>query len=142
MSNNKNFNKKYDKNEKPNTKKTARRPKVNPNEFKVPLHLSADLSLNVIDEILDVLASTRFDKISIPVGTYRCLVDTNSPIDDNRVSTIGYIKGYDPDTNVFTIVVFNTFNEFMTSHDGIYMDLHIIANEEGLKTITKFVLTA
>lgn len=120
-------------------KKPVKQPKVNPNEIKVPLFLSADLDDNLVDEILDVLSNTRFNKISIPLGTYRSLIDSNVDMDDNRISTIGYIRDYDAETSVFTVIIFNNFIDLIKKFDNPAVNLMMnIRNNNSLGSITKF----
>lgn len=118
--------------------KVARQPKVNPNEFKAQLFLPASLSESIKTEILDVLAKTKFNKISIPVGTYRYLIESNIDADDARVCTIGYIRGYNAETEEFTLVVFSKFTDIIKSLGDIAIDLQFTQYKEKLGTITKF----
>lgn len=123
-----------------NRNKVAKQPKVNPNEIKAPLYLSANLSEDIINEITDVLTNTRFNKISIPLSTYRCLVDSNVDADDNRVCTIGYIRNYNAETKEFTVVVFSNFIDIIKEQGDIALELQFTKYKEGLGTITKFII--
>lgn len=118
--------------------KVAKQPKVNPNELKAPLFLPADLNENIVSEILDVLEKNRFNKISIPVGTYRNLIESNIDADDTRVCTIGYVRGYNAETEEFTVIVFSKFIDLIKSHGDIAMELQFTEYKEKLGTITKF----
>jgi len=80
---------------------------VNPKMIKASLYIAQDFGDNIRNEILDVLASTPFSKISFPIGTYRYHIQDNIADDDNRIITVGYIKSYDPETCEFTIIMFN-----------------------------------
>lgn len=119
-------------------KKTNKQPKVNPNELKAPLFLSADLNENIVNEILDVLAETKFNKISMPLGTYRCLIDSDLDESDTRVCTIGYIRSFNPETKEFTVIVFSKFLDLIKEYGDIAMELQFTNHKEHLGTITKF----
>lgn len=123
-----------------NRKKVNKQPKVNPNEIKVPLYLPADLDENIINEINNVLTTTKFDKISIPLGTYRCLIDSNVDADDARVSTIGYIRKYDAETEMFTVVIFSNFIDFFKAQSDNVVTLQFNSHKDHLRTITKFII--
>lgn len=145
MSNNNNKNqnnngKKYNNNggRNNNRNKVNMQSKVNPNEIKVPLYLPADLNKNIINEIIDVINTTKFDKISIPLGTYRCLIDSNADANDNRISTIGYIRKYDTETEMFTVVIFNNFIDLFKSKSDNAITLQYNSYKDHLGTITKF----
>lgn len=121
-----------------NDRKVAKQPRVNPNEVKAPLYLPADLDKNILTEINDVLNETKFNKISIPIGTYRCLIESNVDCDDNRVRTIGYIKKYNPETKEFTIVIFENLIEKIKEQGDIAVELQFTKYKNTLGTITKF----
>lgn len=121
-----------------NKKPIKKNHKVNPNEIKVPLYLPADLNENTANEILKVLAETKFNKISIPVGTYRCLIDYNVDESDNRVCTIGYIRNYNIKNNEFTVVIFSKFMDFVKSMKESAIELTFTNYKDKLGTITKF----
>jgi hypothetical protein len=124
-----------------NYKKSERQPKVNPNELKVALSLPADLNNDIANEILDVLASTKFNKISIPLGAYRNMIDAAAEENDIRVCTIGYIKNYDVVNKVFTVIIFDRFLEVIKNPElgQLKMELAFTTYKEtSLGTITKF----
>lgn len=118
-------------------KKVVKHPRVNPNEIKVPLYLPANLNENITNEILDVLAATKFNKISFPLGTYRCLVDSSVDENDTRICTIGHVRGYNAETKEFTVIVFDKFIETIKSHENVAVDLMFTTYKENLGTITK-----
>lgn len=137
--NNQNNNgKSYNNNNFNSRKKVARQPKVNPNEIKASLFLPANLNENIKNEILDVLATTKFNKISIPLGTYRFMIDSNISEDDNRICTIGYIRNYNADTKEFTVVIFSKFIDLVKGNSNVAIELQFTEYKENLGTITKF----
>ena len=119
-------------------KKVTRQPRVNPNEIKAPLYLPADLNENIVNEITTVLTETKFNKISIPLGTYRCIIDSNVDADDARVCTIGYIRKYDAETKEFTLTLFNKFTDLIKSQGDVVVELQFTTFKEALGSITKF----
>ena len=119
-------------------KKVNKQPKVNPNEIKAPLYLPADLNENIVNEITEVLTSTKFNKISIPIGVRKCFIDNTVDANDTRVATIGYIRNYNAETCEFTVIVFGNFTNIIKELGSIAIDLQIITYKESLGTITKF----
>ena len=121
--------------------KKPREPKVNPHEVKASLGILKEVNENVYTEILDVLASTKFNKVSIPLGIYKSLIDSNVDADDSRITTIGYIRDYDAETKEFTVIIFKGFIDYIKKNDCSVMDLLFTETRNGtLGTITKFVI--
>ena len=122
-----------------NNKKANKQPKVNPNEIKVPLCLPVDLNDDVKNEIYDVLTNTKFDKISIPLGIYRSLIE-DCEEGDTRVCTIGYIRKYDTESTEFTVIVFNKYLDIIKElgMENIVLELTFNTYNNTLRTITKF----
>lgn len=83
--------------------------KVQPkdNHLKVSYVLPEDTSESVVAELLDVLKTTKFNRISFPVSTYRYYLNSDVAPDDNRVITIGYVKNFNAEKGEFTVVIFN-----------------------------------
>ena len=123
-------------------KKQPRQPqnKKPSNHFKFKLVLPVDTPDSVYNEILDVLTSTMFGKISFPVSTYRYYLDESVGADDARVITTGYVKDFNPDTNEFSIVVFPNNRETIAAfkEPGIEVVFTTYPDENSLGTITKF----
>lgn len=119
-------------------RKNTRQPKLRHNEIKVPLYLSADLDENMTNSIIDVLSETKFNRISIPLGIYRCLIDNTVDSDDLRVCTIGYIRGYDAETREFTVTIFNKFIDVVKGQGDVVVDLQFTTYKDSLGSITKF----
>jgi hypothetical protein len=67
-----------------------------------------DISEELRNEILEVFAGTKFNKISFPLSSYRRLLDQNAPEDETRSLTVGYVFKFDPEMNKFTVVLYNT----------------------------------
>lgn len=92
----------------------------------------------VMDEIFDVLRKTPFNKVSIPVGTYRYLIDDTIADDDNRVITVGYIKRFDADNNVFDIAIFSNNKPLIEAFENPALELVFTEYNNKLGVITKF----
>ena len=120
------------------TQQKTKQPKVNPNEVKAPLYLPADLADTIREQILGVLAGCKFNKISIPLGTYRYLVDNTVGEDDNRITTIGYVRRYDAESQEFSVVIFNNFIDLIKSNEHNAIELVFSTYNENLGTILKF----
>lgn len=114
------------------------KPESNPNEIKTKLLVSPDFKEEVKQEILDVLAETKFNKISIPLGTYRYLVEDNVAEDDNRIITVGYIKKYNPSNQEFTVILFNNMRDIIKEMGNLTIELLCTMFGGHLGTITKF----
>lgn len=138
MSKKKNKNKNIRTTARTNDRVEPKKPRVNPNQLTVKLVLdSKNLNDELIDEILEVLETCQFSKISIPLGTYRNLIINDSAADDNRVSTIGYIRDYNAETQEFTVVVFNNFIDAIKSWGEVGIELQYLTYKGKLGTITK-----
>ena len=128
-------------NNKFNEKKNFKQNKVDNIEIKAPLvFLEEVYGDKISNEIINVLKEVKFDKISIPVGTYKNLFDPNLDENDTRVFTVGYIRGYDPEELEFTVVVYGKFAEDIKSLGTVGMDLKISSYKDYLGSINKFIL--
>ena len=95
-------------NQKPNYKKKApNATRKQPNFMRLPIVFASDISESVINEAVEIIRETKFNKISFPVSVYRHLVDENVAADDTRTVNTGYVKTFDPESNEATVVIFN-----------------------------------
>ena len=98
-----------------NQKYNKRNQKQN-NHYKIGYVLPEDVSKGTLEEVLEILSTTKFNKISFPVSTYRYYMDGNTDMNDTRVITVGYIKNFnnrlsiDEFTNPTLEVVFSEYN--------------------------------
>ena len=111
---------------------------VKDNHLKLNFVLPEDISENAKNELLEVLKGTKFNRISIPVSTYRYYVDKNVNSDDNRVVTIGYIKNYNAEKGEFTVVVFNNNCEAICEFANPALEIVFSEYNGKLGCITKF----
>lgn len=68
--------------------------------------ISTEVSEKACEEILKTLEATPFAQLSYPVNAYRRQIEANVAEDDDRVVTVGYVSGYNPETREFSVVVF------------------------------------
>lgn len=123
----KNFDKKYDKKNRPN------------NILEVPL-CTNNLTEDALANILDILASTSFSKISFPISAYKWQIDSSVDRDDNRSITAGYIKKYDAETKTFTIVIYNKLAETIMAFKEPVMDVVFTEYKGKFGTITRLIV--
>ena len=117
-----------------NTKKQPPKPTI----LKLGFALPEGTPDSVIEEILEVIRNAQFDKISVPVSTYRYILDPSIPTDDTRVLTIGYIKDYDPEEEEFTIVVYRANFDTISAIDNPVLEIVFNSYNDKLGVITKF----
>jgi len=108
------------------------------NFMKLGIALPYEISESLSDEIMEVLKSIPFNKVSIPVSTYRYLVEDDIAADDNRVITTGYIKGFDVDTETFTVVLFSNNREKIEKFTNPMLEIVFSEYNGKLGVITKF----
>ena len=120
-----------------NQKYNKRNQKQN-NHYKIGYVLPEDVSKGTLEEVLEILSTTKFNKISFPVSTYRYYMDGNTDMNDTRVITVGYIKNFDAEKGVFTIVLFN--NNRLSIDEFTNPTLEVVFSEYNgsLGCITKF----
>lgn len=110
----------------------------------IPLSVQEGTSEEIINEIIDVLKGTRFNKISVPLTSYRYIYDDSIAKDDTRVNTIGYIKKFNATDKTFTVVVFtNNANVITKKYDKDKLMIEAVFTkykEKQLGVITKLVL--
>lgn len=122
-------------------KKFNKTPKVNPNEIKARLGISSPITEDIYAEIIDILTDTKFNKVSIPLGVYKSLIDNNVDADDTRITTVGYIKNYDADNHIFTVVIFKGLVDTIKKFENPCIDILFTETRKGtLGTITKFTI--
>ena len=119
-------------------------PKKNVNKKPQQTHLKVGIvipdgtSEEVLNEILEVLEKTPFNKVSVPISTYRYLVEDNIADDDNRVITVGYIKSFDAENHEFNVVVFGANKPAIDEFVNPALELVFSEYNNKLGVITKF----
>lgn len=114
----------------------------NDNVIEVPFTLTTvgDISAALADEIMDVVRSTRFHRVSIALNSYRRNHNMAASADDNRVITIGYIKSYNAETNTFQVVIFNNAKEAVEKFKNPHIEVAYSSYKDKLNVITKFII--
>ena len=108
------------------------------NFMKFGIALPYEISDSLTEEIMEVLKSVPFNKVSIPVSTYRYLVEDGIANDDNRVITTGYIKNFDAETETFTVVLFSNNREKIEKFSNPMLEIVFSEYNGKLGVITKF----
>lgn len=109
----------------------------------IPLSVREGTSEEVVNEIIEVLKSTRFNKISFPLTSYRRIYDDTTSADDNRVVAVGYIKKFDATNKTFTVIMFNNNADALTKKykkEDLMIEAVFTQFKEKLGIITKLVI--
>lgn len=114
--------------------------KTNANIIEVPLSLPSDISDDLYNDIMEVLQTTKFGKISFPLSSYRKFFDENSSDDDKRIITIGYIKKFDQKNSKFVVVLFNNNKDIVDKFETPTIEVVATQRNGKLGTITKLNL--
>lgn len=110
------------------------------NAIEARLSLPTDLSDDLYNEIMEVLQTTKFNKISFPLSSYRHNHDNTLPADDTRVITVGYIKKFDQKNNKFIVVLFNNAKAVIDGFVNPVIDVSFTQYNGKLGTITKLII--
>lgn len=114
-----------------------------PQGLNIQVYLPDDADQSLIDDVCEVLGSTLFHKISVPVYVYNRNIDSSVEADDTRVRVAGYIKKYDKDEGKFLVHVFPYLRDQVTGIGRLCIQPQLIINRNGqLATITRLVITA
>lgn len=116
--------------------KGDRKPRIN-NKIELGFYVSPDTPETIVDEIEEAFSITPFDKISFPITTYKSYLDKRIPEDDNRVSAVGYVKDYDIEKGLFTVVIFNSIAEIITKFEQPVLEVIFSSRDDKLGVITR-----
>ena len=97
---------------------------------------------NIKNEIIDVLKNTPFNKISIPVASYKNIVNPEDA-DNTKNLTVGFIKSFNEEDYKFKVVVFNKFKEAINKLEDSVIEITYTERTDksgnvSLGTIIKF----
>ena len=125
-----------------NKKKTNNNKRYNTFDIK----FFKETSNNVKDEIIEVFKNTQFNKISIPVASFKNIVNPEDT-DDNKNLTVGFVKSFNPETNKFKVVIFNKFKEAINNLEESAIEITYIEKTDksgnvSLGTIIKLNIIA
>ena len=108
--------------------------------LEVPFKTPSDISNDIYNEIMDVIETTKFDKISIPLSSYRHYYDNRVDEKDTKVFVIGYIRKFNKDDNTFTVVIFNNNAKTVTEFTNPEITVGFTQFKDKLGAITKFII--
>ena len=111
------------------------------NIIKAQLDLSA-IPSEIAEEIEQVISATRFNKISIPVYSPRCLLtdEENKDTSDKRTAVVGYVKRYNPEDQTFQIVLFANAKAAVNGFVNPVIEPTYTQYNDKLSVITKLVI--
>lgn len=111
------------------------------NIIKAQLDLSA-IPSEIAEEIDQVISATRFNKISIPVYSPRCLLtdEENKDTSDKRTAVVGYVKRYNPEDQTFQIVLFANAKAAVNGFVNPVIEPTYTQYNDKLSVITKLVI--
>ena len=110
----------------------------------IPMALPSNIQENVEEDILEVLAKTPFNKLSIQLTGYSKIVEPNN--NDHRgqkadkTSNIGFVKDFDINKNMFNVLVFERFAKVVQGFLSPAVEIIYVDNYRGLARISKFNL--
>jgi hypothetical protein len=85
-----------------------------------------------------VLSEITWEKMSFPVITFR--KHTNSDREAKGTSTVGYVTGYNRDTNVFYVNINGKFSEVISGFEKTIVMPRATVNNEGETIITGIII--
>ena len=105
-------------------------------------NLPSSIPTKIKNEILEIIKSARFDKLSFSLSTYRKLIDKQVDDDDERINTVGFIKDFDAETNTFRVGIFSGSRETIEGFvNPIITPLYNTINKgNNLGVITKLII--
>lgn len=104
--------------------------------IKAPMIITRECSDEVRQEVLNVLSSTQFNKISIPLYSIRNILFEDES-DNTKNITVGYIRGYDSETNEFTVVIYDGFKDKITKFENPAIEIVFGIYNNELTVISK-----
>lgn len=101
-----------------------------------------ETSDEIKDEIIEVLKNTQFNKISIPVASYKNIVNPEDA-DNTKNLSVGFIKSFNVNNNKLKVVIFNKFKPAINKLDNAIIEITYTektdkSNNVSLGTIIKF----
>lgn len=108
--------------------------------LKVPFTMPADLTNDIHNEIMDIIETTKFDKVSVPVSSYRRFYDNRIDASDNRTSVIGYIKSFNKEDNTFTVVIYSNNAKITSDFANPEITIAFTIYKDEFGAITKFII--
>lgn len=111
----------------------------------LPVALPNNIKDNIKNEIFEVVSATPFQKLSISVTGYQRDVEDEAfnkndrrPSNPDRTTNIGFVKSFDPETNMFHVIIFERYAKAVTNFSKAAMEIIYADNYNGLIRISKF----
>lgn len=114
--------------------------KSNNNYLEAQLVFDESVSDELKEEIINVLATTKFNKLSYPISTYSYLLFENVENSENKTTVVGYIKKFIKDESKFIFVIYNNSKEIIKSFADMKIKVKFNEYNGKLGIITKIVV--
>lgn len=112
----------------------------NNNYLEAQLVFDESVSDELKEEIINVLATTKFNKLSYPISTYSYLLFENVENSENKTTVVGYIKKFIKDESKFVFVIYNNSKEIIKSFADMKIKVKFNEYNGKLGIITKIVV--
>ena len=112
----------------------------NNNYLEAQLVFDESVSDELKEEIINVLATTKFNKLSYPISTYSYLLFEFVENSENKTTVVGYIKKFIKDESKFVFVIYNNSKEIIKSFADMKIKVKFNEYNGKLGIITKIVV--
>ena len=112
----------------------------NNNYLEAQLVFDESVSDELKEEIINVLATTKFNKLSYLISTYSYLLVENVENSENKTTVVGYIKKFIKDESKFVFVIYNNSKEIIKSFADMKIKVKFNEYNGKLGIITKIVV--
>lgn len=102
----------------------------------IPMVITRECSDEIKNEIHEVLADMKFNKISVPLYSVRNVIFKEDPENKKNI-TIGYIKSFDAEKDEFTVVVYDGFIDKVKTIENPNIEIIFGIYDEKLTVISK-----
>ena len=115
------------------------------NENKAPIVVELNLdgvSDSLKSEITELFTKTRFNKISVPLYSYRRLFDDEAKTESNndKTTVVGFIKKFDSKSNKFTLAIYNGLRDRVDTFKNPVVKVVFTEYDGTLGTVTKIII--
>lgn len=104
----------------------------------IPMYINDDANIEVIDEIIEIIASIPFNKFSVPLNAYRKSV-LDEP-DSTKSLTVGFVRGFNDDDATFDVIIFDTFEDAVKKFNKCGIEINFGIWKDHLSKINKLTL--
>lgn len=117
------------------------------NENKAPIVVELNLdgiSDSLKSEIIELFTKTRFNKISVPLYSYRRLFDEefakSTESNNDKTTVVGFIKKFDSKSNKFTLAIYNGLRDRVDAFKNPVVKVVFTEYDGTLGTVTKIII--